>query len=96
MTTKVIAGDATETTTGVERGLDVPVTVTLPDGREVEGEVTLLPAEDGRPTYESWGEPDHWVDGRLLRELRKAFPDYSDLRKILARLAAIAGEACPR
>lgn len=29
-------------------------------GREVE--VTLLPAEDGRPRWETWGScPDHWI-----------------------------------
>lgn len=70
----VKAGTVRETTTGVERGLDVDVTVTLTGGRVIEGKVTLLPAADGRPRYESWGDPDHWVDGRLLRDLRDAFP----------------------
>lgn len=34
------------------------------DGREV-GAVTLLPAEDGRPVYEAWGDLSHWADWRI-------------------------------
>jgi hypothetical protein len=65
----VLAGNARPTDTGVRRGVDVNVTVVLGD-RTIEGEVTLLPAVDGRPRYEAWeAGPDNWVSGGLLGEL---------------------------
>lgn len=92
----VTAGTTRETTTGVERGRDVDVTVVLPDGGVVEGEVTLLPAEDGRAVYERWGDPANWVDGRLLRALRAAYPDHGEFRAALGELDAVAGGAAGR
>lgn len=96
MTIHVAASVATETTTGVARGLDVDVTVTLPDGEEVEGEVTLLPCADGRPGYESWGSgPDHWVSGALLRKLLKAYEgDDAGLTDALSAIERAAAEQC--
>jgi len=67
----VTASDARPIDTGVARGVDVDVRVTFPDGRTLDGEVTLLPALQGRPRYESWGQPGNWIDGRLLTELQK-------------------------
>ena len=75
-------GIATETTTGVEHGIDVVVSV---DG--VDGEVTLLPAEDGVGGYGSWGSPDHWVSGDLLVYIRTL----DDAETVLRDLADQAG-----
>lgn len=93
-TMTVTAGAASKTTTGVERGLDVTLTVTLPDGREIEGEVTLLPAADGRPEYESWGSADQWVESRLLAAVRAAYPDYREFREALSEIEAAASAEC--
>lgn len=95
MSIKVEAGEVTETTTGVERGLDVGVTVTLPDGREIDGEVTLLPREDGSPGYAAWGSRDHWVSGDLLRALDEALSD-DEVRDVLDEIESAASAACPR
>ncbi len=94
-TLTVTAGEASKTATGVERGLDVGVTVTLPGGRVVEGEVTLLPAEDGRPVYESWGEPSMWVSGKLLAEVSRAY-DGDEFRAALRAIASAAARRCGR
>jgi hypothetical protein len=70
---------ASPTTTGVEGALDVDVTVTLADGTEVEGEVTLARREhDG--AWAAYGDaPDYWISGALLAQLhrlgRRAFRD---------------------
>lgn len=74
-------GSASETSTGVEGAIDVDVTV---DG--VEGEVTLLLDHNG--DWTSWGAPDNWVSGRLLRIIQ-ARPD---ARYVLSALAAEAGK----
>jgi hypothetical protein len=93
----IVAGEAEDTRTGVSRGQDVPVVVTLPGGAEVEGTVTLLPAVDGRPEYESWGdEPGQWVEGHLLHALTRAYPGPAALRAVLGELEAIAAEQCGR
>jgi hypothetical protein len=65
-----VAGAVSETT-GVEGGVDVDVTVTFPDGSECDGEVTLLPAEDGRHVYESWGYL-HGVVAQDEQRMRRA------------------------
>jgi hypothetical protein len=74
----------------------VLVTVTLPDGRAVTGEVTLLPAADGRPVYEAWGEPSAWVEEGLLRALRTAYPARRDFRAALEEVEAMASAQCGR
>lgn len=66
----VEAGCASVTTTGVAGGIDVCFTLTL-DGAGLDGEVTLLPHEDGRPGYGAWGSVDHWLDGRTVAALRR-------------------------
>lgn len=95
---KVIASKPRPTTTGVDRGVDVDVTVTMLDGHKVDGEVTLLPREDGTPTYDSWGSTDNWLGGALLAELyaqreaaedrRAAWDDYLDAIRDAASRAA--------
>jgi hypothetical protein len=68
---------ASPTTTDVEGALDVDVTVTLSDGTEIEGEVTLARREhDG--AWAAYGDaPDYWISGALLARLhclgRRAF-----------------------
>jgi hypothetical protein len=92
VTIAVLAGVACETSTGVERGIDVYFTLTL-GGEAIKGECTLLPHEDGRPGYGAWGQPDHWIDGRTLARLR-ALPDatYRDvLTAIEDACAPVAG-----
>jgi hypothetical protein len=74
-------GIARPTLHGVARGIDVAVSV---DGHD--GEVTLLPAEDGSG-YTSWGQPDHWVDGALLAYIYTR----PDAKRILMDLAWLAG-----
>lgn len=58
----------------VDGARDVDVVVTL-GAREVEGEVTLVPASGTWqrgciPLQAYGGQPDHWVSGDLLRVLR--------------------------
>jgi len=36
------------------RAIDLDVIVTIDGGAPIDGEVTLLPAEDGRPRFEAW------------------------------------------
>ncbi|MBX3264889.1 MAG: hypothetical protein KF782_34780 [Labilithrix sp.] len=93
-TIHVATGVVTETATGVEGGLDVGVTVTLPDGREVDGEVTLAPSDHAsRPAYEAYGpSPDYWVSGGLLRALYAAL-DGDDLRDALEAIESAAAAA---
>jgi hypothetical protein len=80
MNFSVIAGAATKTTTGVERGVDVDFTLTL-NGEDIDGEVTLRPHEDGRPGYGSWGDAANWVDGAVLARIRGL--DHHEYRQIL-------------
>jgi hypothetical protein len=83
--------NARETSTGVERGIDVDFTLTI-NGEEYEGEVTLLPHEDGSRGYGAWGEPNHWVDGRTITRIRDlASDDYTTvLDAIEAATAPVA------
>lgn len=87
----VSASNPRPTSTGVARGVDLDVVVEFPDGLEARGEVTLLPAEDGRPEYDSWGRPDHWVCGPLLEALENASGgDQRVLRDMLGEISAAA------
>lgn len=63
-TTITIGSITTSSVCDTDGALDIDVTVRFANGTEAEGELTLLPAEDGSG-YSSWGEPSHWVDGRL-------------------------------
>jgi len=84
------------TTTGVERGMDVTVAAVLPGYDVIEVEVTLLPAEDGRPVYERWGTTlDHWMDGRSIKILHAVLsgPRLSDA---IDAIEAAASAACGR
>lgn len=94
-TTVTTVGAATETTTGVERGMDVTFAARLPSGATVEGEVTLLPAEDGRPVYESWGALDNWMDSRSIKQLRAELSG-DDLSNAISAIEAAASHACGR
>jgi hypothetical protein len=87
----VTAGCVSPTTTGVERGVDVDFTLEL-DGKTIEGEVTLLPREDGSPGYASWGQPDHWLDGRTLARLRALDLSHDDYRSILTEIETACAE----
>jgi len=71
-------------------GWDLDVTVTI-DGREIEGELTLLPSEqDGRPS--AWGAPDNWVSSGLLAGLRARSSGFDALRDMLSVIEAAASE----
>jgi len=65
---------ATKTTTGVKNGVDVSFDLEI-EGETISGEVTLLPHEDGRPGFGSWGDIDHWLDGRTVQRLHKLDDD---------------------
>lgn len=67
-TIDVKAGEASDTATGVDGGIDVAFTLFI-DGEALRGEVTLR-APGGSLRYGAWGQPDHWVDGRTLARLR--------------------------
>ena len=67
---KITASNARPTNTGTDRGIDVSIRVEGPGALDAMGVVTLLPAEDGRPVYTSWGEPEMWVSGAMLGTLR--------------------------
>ena len=83
----VTAGAATETTTGAEGGIDVDFTATI-DGRELDGECTLLRDHTGR--WGAWGGPDHWLDGATWAQVRDLA---DDVRR--AVLDAIEAECSP-
>lgn len=71
----VIAGNAAESVTGVDDGIDVQFVLSL-DGVEHSGEVTLLKDRDG--DWWSWGSLDHWLDGRTVGLLRDLHGDERD------------------
>lgn len=87
------ASNPRPTSTGVERGIDVDVNVTVGEAFR-SASVTLLPAEDGRPVYEAWGAPDHWLDGGTLRVLRAL--DHDTYRAALNAIEAAASRAAGR
>ena len=89
----VEAGCASPTTTGVSRGVDVNFVLTL-SGVDYEGEVTLLPREDGSPGYSSWGDVDHWLDGCTLTALRALDLSDRDMRAVLGEIASACAEVC--
>jgi len=86
----VVACYARPTATGVDGGVDVDVTVTLASGEMVEGEVTLVRSLFCRHVFVSWGQPDNWVDDRLLSRLRAL--DTDDYRDALALIEAVASD----
>jgi hypothetical protein len=50
-----------------DTGMDVSLTARF--GRTtMTGEVTLLPSDGGGWT--AWGSPDHWVDNKLLNNIK--------------------------
>lgn len=63
-----------------------------PEDVTIEGEVTLVPAQDGSPTYEAYGmDPNAWISAPLLSALSDALDGeaFSDaLREIRAAAAA--------
>lgn len=80
---------ATESTCLPDRAdaIDIDVTVTLSDGRTLDGEVTLVHDHDGRVV--PYGvEPSHWVSGDLLTALRRT--DGLDLGAALEAIADAA------
>lgn len=80
--------NARPTSTGVDNGVDVNVTLIV-DGVEHRGEVTLTPAQDGRPTFEAYGsDPSMWVSGALWGIIR----DLPDYRSVLSGIEARAAE----
>jgi hypothetical protein len=92
---KAKASNARPTGVGVYRGIDVDVTVTLDDGREVKGEVTLVLAAHGRPRYVSWGSPGHWVSDDLLAEIGVACADdetYTEFERALTLLESVTSD----
>jgi hypothetical protein len=93
----VKAWNVRATETGASDGVDLDVEVTLPDGRVLDGEVTLRPAADGRPRYTSWGgSPDYWLDPQtwgVIRELSN-YADVLDAIEAAAADAVIGAPAC--
>lgn len=89
----VVAGVASKTTTDVERGIDVDFSLTL-DGEEMDGEVTLLPHEDGRRGFGRWGSVDNWLDGATVRRIRDLDRDtWSDVLSAIETACAEAADA---
>lgn len=86
MSMTIETGDASMTTTGVEGGIDVGFTLVV-DGVRHEGSCTLLPADDGRRAYESWGDMDHWLDGRTCAVVR----DIGERREALDLISVECG-----
>jgi hypothetical protein len=88
----VAASVATETTTGVQGGLDVDVTVTI-DGVDHEGEVTLVPdaINGGHCAYGP--SADYWVSGGLLKVLQDSFEGAS-FREALSKIESAATAEC--
>jgi|HubBroStandDraft_1064217.scaffolds.fasta_scaffold914126_1 hypothetical protein len=88
----VAASNARATSTGVTGGLDVDFRCVV-DGAELEGEVTLVPDEQDGTTYQAWGSPDNWIDGRTVAALRDL--DRDSYRHVLDAIesacSAVAG-----
>jgi hypothetical protein len=62
------------------------------DGRDICGEVTVVPAEDGNG-YAPYGvQPDQWIASDLLAELRDAGLDTPAVLRELADAACAAAE----
>lgn len=75
-----------ETETGVCGGIDIDVMVTR-GAWSAEGEITLVPDAHRCDTWVSYGDgPDTWVSSDLLGHLRRAFPEYDQLRAVLGKL----------
>lgn len=85
--TEITASNPRPTDTGVTGGIDFDVSIAL-DGRALTGEVTLAPGRDG--DLEPYGDPDHWVSGALLAELRELPGD--TFSRVLREVAAEARE----
>lgn len=96
--TTVTAGKVTTTSTGAEYrgvpGVDVDVMVKLPDGRSIDGAVTLLQAEDGSGRWVAWGDPENWVSGNVLSAIRGY--DQAEYRDVLDAIEAEAAAAASR
>ena len=69
---------------------DISVTVVL-DGVEVEGEATLLP-DPHSGNYSSWGDPDHWLSGNVLKALESL--SRRDEHLVMCEIAAVSGGLC--
>lgn len=70
LTVNVIASNPRPTTCDYRGGYDVDVTVSIGGCVLPAGEVTLAPAQDGRPCYEAIAPyADGWVSGALLASL---------------------------
>jgi hypothetical protein len=89
----VVATGVRATTTGASfrgvAGVDLDVVVSLPDGRTLTGEVTLLPSESDATRYAVWGAPDNWLDGRTWGVVRSL----SDYREVLDAIESAAVDA---
>lgn len=93
----ITCGEPRPTTTGVEGGVDVPVTVYTPNGATLSGEVTLAPAQDGRPVYQAYGQsPDQWVSGALRDGLDAAAEGKGTLREYLEQIESAASAKAGR
>ena len=93
MTFALTPGTARATSTDVPRGIDVAFTLQRAEYEpRIVGSCTLLPAEDGRPVYETWGDVDMWLDGRTVDFLR----DHEDRREILDAISSECGAVAAR
>lgn len=72
---------ATPTVYGVRDGLDIPVTVTLDDGRVVVGEALVIPdaINGGFTVYNENQDVAYWLSGNLVVAL-----DDCDYREVAA------------
>lgn len=99
-TTIHVAASIPTPSTCLAEATDVDVTVTLPDGREIDGGVTLVADRyDGRPVP-AGDAPDCWVEGGLLLQLYSALggrqvADSRVMREWLSTLAAEAAAVVP-
>lgn len=78
---QIVASNARATTTGVERGVDVTVALTI-DGETITGTVTLI---DGQ----RWGDLDMWMSRQLFRVVAGR----RDIGEIINEIEAHAAEA---
>jgi hypothetical protein len=83
---------ATETTTGVEGGLDVNVTVEI-NGLDCDGEVTLVQDSVNGGWCAYGPAPEYWVSGALLSWLQGLDEGY-ELTEILSKIERAAERSC--
>lgn len=92
---EVSATRARPTTTGVDGGYDVDISVFFRGRQLPAGEVTLVPGEphdhNAPRRWSAWGSPEQWVSGAMLAAI-----DPDDMREVLDAVERAAADEIAR